>query len=155
MPLTLWNDRAVTTNRTLVGLAAVALALLGAGCGGDDDDAGRTGGDAVSESSWVLVELGGEPVADGVEVTLQYDGETIAGSAGCNTYNGGATFDDGTVTVSPAMATTLMACEGPAAEVETAFLQTLPTATAFVVIDDELRMSDGSGQQVLVFSAQG
>lgn len=144
----------MTTNRTLVGLAVAALSLFGAACGGDDDDAGRTDGDAVSGTAWVLTELGGEPVADGVEVTLEYDGEAIAGSAGCNTYNGGATFDDGTVTVSPAMATTLMACEGPAAEVETAFLQTLPTATAFVVIDDELRMSDGSGEQVLVFASQ-
>jgi len=50
----------------------------------------------VQGTVWTLDELASEPIPDGVEVTLEYDGERIAGTSGCNQYSGGATFDDGT-----------------------------------------------------------
>lgn len=146
----------MTANRTLFSLTAVVVAaLLGTACGGDDDDAGSTDAASVQETTWVLTEMSGAPIPEGVEATLQFDGEAIAGSTGCNNYNGAATFEDGTVTVSPAMAMTLMACDGPAAEVETEFVQTIPTASAFVVIEDELRISNDAGEQILVFAPMG
>ena len=79
---------------------------------------------------WTLEEIAGEAVPDGVEVTLEYDGERIAGSGGCNQYSGEATFDDGTVTIAPELMSTMMACEDPAATVESQYLEALPRAPA-------------------------
>jgi heat shock protein HslJ len=145
----------MTLKRTVpaaVVLVAV-ISILGA-CG--DDDAGGSGdADAVVGTLWGLDELSGEPVPDGVKVTLEFDGEQVAGSGGCNQYNSAASFDDGVVTIAPEIVSTRMFCEGPASDVEFAYLAVLPSATGFVVEDDTLTLTDTDGDVVLVYSATG
>ncbi len=130
----------------LVLISAGALTL--AACGGDDASGS---GDDVSGVVWMLTELDGEAVPDGVAATLQYDGTSISGSTGCNTYGGDATFDDGTVTISSQIMSTLIACEPPIGDVEATFLQTLPNVTEFEVDADTLTLS-ADGDAVMVFT---
>lgn len=142
----------MTDTRTLIGFTSmVAAVLLGAACG-SDDAAGRTDAAAVQGTVWTLDELAGESIADGVQVTLEYDGQRVTGTGGCNRYNGGATFDDGVVTIGPEIISTRMACQDPAADVELRYLQALPRAARFVVQDDTLRIDDGEGEPLLVFA---
>ena len=138
----------VTKLRPVVSVL-LSSALLGA-CGGGDD-ATSTGDDVVG-SVWQLTELDGEAVPEGVTPTLEFDGTRIAGSSGCNTYGADATFDDGAVTVSPQIISTMMACEPPASDVEFSFLQVLPTVDGFAVDGDTLSLST-DGESVMVFTS--
>jgi len=131
-------------------LAAAVVVALGA-CGGDDDDASSSGDD-VAGVVWQLTELEGEAVPEGVTPTLEFDGTRVSGSSGCNTYGADATFEDGVVTVSPQMTSTLMACEPPASDVEFSFLQVLPTVDGFEVDGETLSLSL-DGEAVMVFTS--
>ena len=129
---------------TLVGVTAVAA------CGSDDD-----GGENVDlvGTTWVLTELDGEDVPAGVVVDLTFDGERVAGSSGCNQYNSSATFDDGTVTIEPTIASTMMACEQSLTEVETAYLTAITEVTSYTVEDSTLTLVDSADVTRAVFSA--
>lgn len=135
-------------SRILAGVATTLL-LMGviAGCGGGDagDPTGRT---------WTLVELGSAPAVEGTLVTLTFSDGQISGSGGCNSYTGSAVWgEDGTLSVDPAVATTLMACEPPVMDQETAFFAMLAEAAEFRVDGDELVLSDDGGTAVARFTA--
>lgn len=129
------------TRIMVVVVSAMAVTFLAASCG-SDEAAGVTDGTAVEGTTWTLEQLAGEPVPDGVEVTLEYDGETIAGTGGCNQYSGSAVFADGAFTIGSDVLSTLMACEEPASTVERQYLETLSGATSFVVEGNTLRLSN-------------
>lgn len=141
----------MTVSRTVVSLllSSAVVVALGA-CGGDDDT--TSSGDDVAGVVWQLTELDGEAVPDGVTPTLEFDGTRISGSNGCNSYNADATFDDGAVTVSPQIVSTMMACEPPGSDVEAAFMQALPEVDGFGVDGDTLSLTSGD-DQVMVFTA--
>jgi len=69
--------------------------------------------------------------------TISFSGDGAAGFAGCNNYMGGFSYENGTVTFA-ALATTLMACEGVAQEMETLYLAALGTAQAYRIDGDTL-----------------
>jgi len=134
---------------------ALALTLLGltalAACGSDDDDGG--GGTAtVAGTTWTLTELDGDSLPDGVTVDLTFDGERIAGSSGCNQYTTAAAFDDGEVTIDPVIAGTMMACEPPASDVESAYLALLSEVAGYSVEDSTLTLVDADDTTRAVFS---
>ena len=135
---------------------ALALALVGltvfAACGSDDDAGGDAGGGPVAGTTWTLTELDGEPVPDGVTVDLTFDGERISGSSGCNQYTTAATFDDGEVTVDPVIAGTMMACEPPASDMESAYLAVLGEVSGYSVEDSTLTLVDADDTTRAVFS---
>jgi heat shock protein HslJ len=60
--------------------------------------------------TWLLEDLAGHGVIDNSHVTIEFlpDGK-VAGSGGCNRYNGAATFQGSQVTFTP-FASTMMAC---------------------------------------------
>ena len=130
------------------------MVFVAAACG-SDDEGGVTEAAAVEGTTWKLDELAGERVPDGVEVTLRFDGASVEGNGGCNQYSGAATFADGAVAIGPELMSTLMACEGPAGEIEGEYLEALPMTTAFVVQDDRLVLSVEGDEPVLSFSATG
>ena len=132
--------RPAATTRRLAWLAAVALVGVAglAACGSND------GAESIdlTGTTWVLTELDGEPLPDGVTVDLTFDGERVAGSSGCNQYSSAATFEDGAVSVEPAIASTMMACEQPAMDVETAYLTALAEVTNYTVEGSTLVLAD-------------
>ena len=120
---------------------------------GSDEATGVTDASAVEATSWTLEEISGEAIPDGVEVTLEYDGERISGNGGCNQYSGGATFDDGTVTIDDELMSTMMACEDPAARSSVATSRRFRLAAGFVVENGTLRLTDGDDEPLLAFGA--
>ena len=144
------NTRCLLQRRTgrALALTLVGIVALGA-CGSDDDEADAV---AVAGTTWTLTELDGAPLPDGVTVDLTFDGERIAGSSGCNQYTTAATFADGEATIDPVIAGTMMACEPPASDVESAFLAALGQVVGYSVEESTLTLVDGDDATLAVFT---
>lgn len=139
---------------------ALLIAVAGGGVAacGSDDDAGSGTTDLATEASvegatWTLTELNDEAPPDGVTATLVFDGSTVSGSSGCNTYSGGASFDKDVVSISDELASTMMACEGPVGEFEAAYLLMLADASVFAVDGTTLTLSDNDDNTLATFTS--
>ena len=138
---------------------ALAVAVVGGGvaaCGSDDGGADTT--DLATEASvegatWTVTELDGEAPPDGVTATLSFDGSTVSGSSGCNTYSGEASFDKDVVSISDQLVSTMMACEGPVGEFEAAYLLMLADASVFAVDGTTLTLSDDADNVLATFTS--
>ena len=101
-------------------------------------------------TSWTLVDLDGSVEFDAsVAPNLVFaDDGTLAGFAGCNTYNGSFTLDGSTIDIGP-LATTKMACSPPGSDVEAAYLPALDAVGSWEIQSSgELVLS---GPQVLTY----
>lgn len=106
---------------------------------------------------WDLVTIGGDDAMDvpaDVEATLFLEGGQANGSTGCNSFSGTYTLDGQALTFDDNMAMTQAFCEGPAGEVEQAYLATLPTVVGWDADETELALLDGEQSVVLVFEPQ-
>jgi len=119
-------------------LALVLLGLVATACG-EPAEPGSV------EGAWQLESgtLDGEPIpmVDGHPITLTIEGDTVGGTAACNSYGGSYTLSDGEVTFS-ALFQTEMACfpEETMAS-ESAYLEALTRATSVTATDDHLTLS--------------
>jgi heat shock protein HslJ len=131
-------------------LAALLVTVAISGCGEDEEPAAE-----VSELEgvpWVLASgvevVGWEDVAPSATFA---DGR-VAGSTGCNRFNGAYTADGESLELSQ-VASTEMACMPPADAVESAFLAALQRVAVWGVEDDELVLHDADHEEVLRFRA--
>ena len=98
-------------------------------------------------TTWVLDTASEMPA----EITLQFDGENVSGSSGCNTYRARYTTSpaDGNAEyitiVSNTMITTKMACSDEIMKLEKLYLDTLPTASLYTISGDTLTMNSMIG----------
>ncbi len=94
-------------------------------------------------------------VLAGTQITLELreDG-TLGGSDGCNRYMSGFTLEGDRLTIGP-IATTRMACRGPAGvgEQAAAFAAALGTVTGYRIEGDELTLINGEGTPAARFQA--
>ena len=128
------------------------LDLLDAG----GDDAAPTSAPSAAPlelagTSWSLIEYAapsGEifTVPAAVTPTAEFTADTMSGRAGCNTFTAGYTLDGDNFTLT-GISSTMMACEGPVATVETAYLQALAVLDKAALLDDgRLQLWDARGQ---------
>ena len=96
------------------------------------------------------------PLLPGTTVTAQFEGEQVSGSSGCNTYNGGATIDGNSMTISENMITTMMACADPEGimEQEQEYLTVLATVAGYDQVGGMLLLLDAAGEPVLLFAGE-
>jgi heat shock protein HslJ/prefoldin subunit 5 len=90
-------------------------------------------------------------VAEGVEATLFMNGGEAVGSAGCNSYFGSYTLTADSLTFGP-LGRTMMLCDGPAQELEDAYLPLLETTAGWALDAGVLSLSDADGNVTLVYS---
>jgi heat shock protein HslJ len=93
-------------------------------------------------------------VVNGTEITAVFDAQgKVAGSAGCNQYNGSYTLEGQKVAFGP-LATTRMACADPAGvmEQETTFLAAMASATTLQIEGRALTLSNADGVRVAGFT---
>jgi heat shock protein HslJ len=99
----------------------------------------------LEDRTWVVQEMNiGATMtapAEGVVSYAVFSEGTVAGSAGCNNYNGSYETDGGSITIGP-IAATLMFCEG-AMDQEIAYLGALGAVDSYEVSGDELTLSNG------------
>ena len=138
--------------RGITVIVVGAIVLMVAACSGTS---GGTGG-TIEGTTWKLTSYAvagtSTPVPADVFVDARFAGGTVAGSSGCNVYSGPATVSGTTLKVGQ-LTGTLMACEGPAGEVETAYLAHLGKATTFTATADALTIFDPDGKASLVYAA--
>jgi len=101
----------------------------------------------LQTNSWLLLELNGQPPVPGTKITLNFDGEAIGGSSGCNVYGGSYELVDGRLTISDIFSTMMACLEDGVMEQEAAFHQALRDAISFAISADrqtlELQNADG------------
>ena len=151
----------------LVLSAAMALAV--AACGSASSTPAPTAAPTSAPSaaplelagtSWSLIEYAspsGEifTVPAAVTPTAEFTADTMSGRAGCNTFTAGYTLDGDNFTLT-GISSTLMACEGPVATVETAYLQALAVLDKAALLDDgRLQLWDAEGKTTLQYVAGG
>ncbi len=100
---------------------------------------------------WIATEIGGLPVARGVETTLDLDIEgRVSGKGGCNRYGGSATVGEGSIAFGM-MRSTRMACQAPEMDQEVRFHRALARAGGWRADDDRLVLTDAAGGVVAHF----
>ncbi|HSJ57139.1 MAG TPA: META domain-containing protein, partial [Anaerolineae bacterium] len=149
-------------NLLVVAAAALLLAAVLAGCGptpapgstGEPAATSPAGQPALAGTSWVLTSLRGQPALESTRVTLEFEAGTVGGSAGCNSYGGGANNDpyvatpDGELAL-PEIASTLMACADAAVmQQEADYLDALASVERYRVEGDALELQNGAGETV-------
>jgi len=118
-----------------------------------------TFGEAVAGPStlegplWTLTLLNGQRPLDGAPIYIQFKDGELSGSAGCNTYNGGYTSDDKTLSVKNVVATRKV-CAEPAGvmEQEETYLSLLNAAASYSTANGMLTISDANGVATMTFS---
>jgi heat shock protein HslJ len=135
-----------------VTLLVGAIVLSAMACSGSS---AGTGG-PIEGTTWKLTsyDVGGTSttVPADVFVDARFATGTVAGSSGCNIYGGPATVTGSALKVGQ-LTGTLIACEGPEADVETAYLAHLGTAASFTATADGLTIYDPDGKASLVYAA--
>ncbi len=105
--------------------------------------------DTLAGSNWTFVSIGGVTVAKDSPTAVQFDGNRISGSAGCNRFSGGYSADGGTLTAGPLMATE-MACPGAGSTQENAFFKLMAAPVSLTFADDGTLILTGSEGQTAV-----
>ena len=115
-----------------------------------------SGTTALENTAWELESLNGDAVLPGTTITLEFSGDQVSGSAGCNHYGGGYRAREDSLSVSD-LFWTEMGCLEPEGimEQEQAYLATLGAAAKYQITDGKLEIRDETGARVLVFVAPG
>ncbi len=108
-------------------------------------------------TDWSLVsyydEEAGEtaPVPFEVNATLRLEDGTASGSGGCNRFSGFYDLDGSTIEFGEEMSVTLAFCEGPAQDVEDAYLANLGSVGGWAIDGEQLELYDNLGDLALTF----
>jgi heat shock protein HslJ len=135
--------------RRFLSAVPVAALLLLPACGSDEP-----AGPALEGTTWNLTSIpSAEIPGDAVPSALFQDGK-VSGNGGCNTYGGSYETSGEDLTFGP-IASTMMACEPPQMELETAYLAALGQTASYAIDGEELALSDADGHELLRFRAGG
>jgi heat shock protein HslJ len=155
------------------------LAVLLAGCGGDDEEPTPTSPGGSGEPTATVTEPGGpgeptatageeQPALDGTKwllaaingadvdlqepITLSFDDGQAGGFSGCNEYGGAYTAGPDGSFAMPEIAQTDMACE-TGMDLEAEYLSALGEASRYTVAEEtRLELANSAGETTLVFS---
>lgn len=108
---------------------------------------------ALDGSSWILTTLNGQPALKETAVTLNFAAGRVAGTDGCNRYNGSYTVDGANIKFG-LLASTMMACEEAIMTQATAYQQALGQAATYKADAQQLSLIDANGKELAVFAAQ-
>lgn len=138
---------------------AIILPLVAfAACGGDDGS-GSDGGSSTQDpaalegKSWILTQMltaGGQTQIVDVGVSASFDGTTISGNSGCNSYHASYEASGNEMSFGP-IAGTKMACPEAESSTESRYLQLLEGVATFEVSGRSMSMADADGTAVLQF----
>jgi len=133
-------------NHNILFVLTLALALTVAACGNS------VGVPDLKGTSWLLVEINGQPVLDGSAPTLVFENESVGGNGSCNAFGGEYTTENGKLAFS-SIFSTLMYCEDTMDQ-ETAYFAALEEAVGYQVKDGNLQLLNADGQVSLSFVPQ-
>jgi heat shock protein HslJ len=145
------------TIRRFALLPLVVFAFAFAACGGDDGGSASDGDTqdpaALEGESWVLTQMltaGGQTEIVDVGVSAQFDGTTISGNSGCNSYHASYEATGSEISFGP-IAATKKICPEDEQSTEDRYLQLLEEIGSFEVSGRSMSMNDQDGTPVLQF----
>jgi hypothetical protein len=146
----------VRLRRAAIILPLVAFAF--SACGGDDGGSDTSGGGsrdpaALEGESWILTQMltaGGQTQIVEVGVSAEFDGSTISGNAGCNSYHASYEASGGDISFGP-IAATKKICPEDEQSTEDRYLQLLAEIGSYEVSGRSMSMNDTDGTPVLQF----
>lgn len=129
----------------------VLFGRLGAETGSGGAAAGPLAG-----TSWEL-EAYGDPAsptpAASNPATMTFDSERVAGTTGCNNFNGSYTLSGSTITPSPLATTRALCTSDSLNRQERAILTVFSAPLSYLIVGDTLRLIAGDGLQALTYKA--
>ena len=146
----------MTRRRSAIAASLVVVALVLAACCGDNgsgSDGDTQDPAALEGESWILTQMltaGGQTEIVDVGVSASFDGTTISGNSGCNSYNASYEATGAQISFGP-IAGTKMACPEPEGSTEARFLQLLEGVASHEVSGRSMSMNDADGTPVLQF----
>jgi PKD repeat protein len=126
----------VTDDRGLQGSSSLAIQIYPVVEAPDLSD--------LEDINWSLVEAG---TLDTQPITALFQGGTVSGFSGCNTYTGSYQSDGSSLTIS-GLTTTQIACDEAAAARENSYLANLGSVNGYVVNGNNLNLN---GAQPMAF----
>ncbi len=132
-------------NRLPILVALVVLSLFVSAC---------SAGAKLNGNAWELTAINGSAPISGTNVSLSFDEDGVAGSAGCNRYFGSYEVDGKKLSFGP-LGSTRMACSEPEGvmEQEMRFLTLLGAAEGYKVKNGVLTITTAAGD-TLTFAAE-
>lgn len=108
----------------------------------------------INNTGWTLETLNGQPVLSGKGITLNFADGKLAGTDGCNFYNGTYTTNGSALTVNKNVASTLMACGDSIMQQAQAYTNALTQAASYKAEGKTLTLFDAAGKNLAIFAAQ-
>src|SRR5512141_2614124 len=105
-------------------------------------------------TAWVLTGLEGRAVAGSPAATLQFDGDRVTGSDGCNRFSGRYSAGGSAFQVPPQLVSTQMACEPRVEAQARTYLAALTGATRHRVEGARLTLLSADGRALATLVAQ-
>lgn len=142
--------------RIAIVLPFVLVASAFSACGGDDassSDPGAQDPSALEGQSWILTQMlsaGGQTQILDVGVSAEFDGTTISGNAGCNSYHASYDASGGDISFGP-IAATKKICPEDEQSTEDRYLQLLAEIGSYEVSGRSMSMNDTDETPVLQF----
>jgi putative lipoprotein len=125
------------------------LSLVRAGGSGERVSTGSAPG--LVGSAWRLEDLGGAPILDRVQATLEFPEEgKAAGNGSCNRFFGAVEWKNETISFGP-LASTRMACAEPVGNQEAKYLEALRNAERFTLEGSALSIHSKGMEKPLRF----
>jgi len=147
----------VRLRRIAIVLPIVLVAFAFSACGGDDGSGTSDGGTqdpaALEGESWVLTQMltaGGQTEIVQTGVNAQFDGTTISGNSGCNSYHASYEASGSDISFGP-IAATKKICPEDEQSTEDRYLQLLAKIGSYEVSGRSMSMNDTDGTPVLQF----
>jgi heat shock protein HslJ len=125
-------------------IACVVSGLVAAACASNAPTA------ILADTSWTVASLNGEPVAERAP-TIEFSGDRITGSGGCNHYFGGYEVTGAETIIIRGVGSTEMACEP--AEImtrEQAYFMALSAVRSYRQDGDQLTLSAVAGPTIVL-----
>ena len=88
------------------------------------------------------------------DITAIFENGTMAGSAGCNSYTADYSVEGDTLQLGTIISTQIACDDEERNEREALFLAALAETTAYDISRDTLRLTDGAGNDLIVFTAR-
>ncbi|MBR1368938.1 hypothetical protein RJ53_05220 [Methanocalculus chunghsingensis] len=145
--------RLLTITALLLG---ASIALVAAGCVSvppppPDDEIGSNLPGTTWQLSTLYVDGSASPVLPNTTITVRFDEDTIAGSAGCNQYFGSYSLVGSEISIGT-IGSTLMYCGEPGVmDQEALYLSLLGDADVIAADEENLTLSAADGSFLLVF----
>jgi heat shock protein HslJ len=141
---------------TLVALALFATVVgCSSGSSGSAPASSTSAGGSTADlegRNWVLTDASKLVAgASDVVVTARFEGGSMSGNSGCNSYTTTYKVNGSSLTLGANVAGTKMACPPMPTAVERAYLAALPHVVAFAVRGSTLTLTNTAGQALLTY----